>query len=474
MDTTKLKQFISKTPDNPGIYRFQNAQKKDIYIGKASSIKKRLTSYTLALRNSNGKTADPRIQKMIATAKHLTHIKTDSDIEALILESQLIKQRHPQFNIMLRDDKQYFFVGFTDDEFPRIFLTHQLGSHESRIRKHESGKNRWPNSKFLIPNSSFIGPFTDGAALKTTLKYLRNIFPYCTCKQKHHNFCLNYHIGKCPGVCCLKQPDAISNLQLSISNYKQNIKAIKDILNGRRTSLVKKLKREMETAGKKHNFYEAIKLRNKLERLERVFKNARVIKSSSILKKHAPFLSGILHNTKPITHIEGYDVSNIQGAHATGAMVTFVDGVPNKNYYRHFKIRANKSKNKPLLNPYDRNNLAIKANDTAMLYEILKRRFSHPEWPFPDLILIDGGKGQLNAALTALIESGITNYESRIIALSKDDRHKGRQIFIPNRKQPILLSKLNLTDKNLLLSIDEESHRFAISHYRYLHRKLLK
>ncbi|MDP4001479.1 MAG: GIY-YIG nuclease family protein, partial [bacterium] len=289
MDTDILKKYISKTPDNPGIYRFHNKQKKDIYIGKASSIKKRLTSY--------GKTTDSRIQKMITVAEHLTYTKTDSDIEALILESQLIKQRRPQFNIMLRDDKQYFFVSFTNETFPRLFLTHQPQLGEPLVRQLADG-SPGSGAKDSV-STGHIGPFTDGTALKTTLKFLRNIFPYCTCKQKHHNFCLNYHIGKCLGFCCLKdQQNPKLKIKTQNSNiYQQNIKAIKNILSGKKNSLIKELKKEMETAGKKHDFPRAIELRNKLERLERVFKNARIIKSSAIIKKYTPFLSGILHNT---------------------------------------------------------------------------------------------------------------------------------------------------------------------------------
>ncbi len=485
MDINMLKNITKNTPDTPGIYRFQNRQKKDIYIGKASSIKKRLASYILALSSSNGKTAptpqgrgsdrsvgaDPRIQKMIAVAEYLTYIKTNSDIEALILESQLIKQRRPQFNIMLRDDKQYFFVGFTFDDFPRIFLTHQPYSAGGRILSPRPGGpvpsvpplRGSPSTTGLKnrPPAEFVGPFTDGAALKATLKYLRDIFPYCTCKQKHHNFCLNYHIEKCAGFCCIKNPEARSmnqELRKFKNQYKQNIKAIKNILSGKKNSLIKELKKEMNRAGKKHDFPKAIELRNKFERLEQVFKNARIIKSSSILKKHAPFLSGILHNTKPIIHIEGYDISNIQGKYATGAMVTFVNGLPDKNLYRKFEIRRISSASGGF-------------GDTQMLAQILERRFSHPEWPFPDLILIDGGKGQLNAALTTLRESGITNYESRVIALSKDDRHKGHQIFISNKKRPIPLAKLSEVDRNLLLAVDVEAHRFAVSYYRKLHRR---
>ena len=433
MNIDQLKKIVAKTPDSPGIYRFQDAKKHDIYIGKASSIKRRLASYT--------KTTDSRIQKMVATAGSLVHIETESDIEALILESQLIKQHLPQFNIMLRDDKQYFFVAFTDDEFPRLYLTHQPEATGTPVKS-----RKFRNT----PVKEYIGPFTDGAALKATLKYLRNIFPYCTCSQKHHNFCLNYHINKCIGFCCLKgdQPKE------QHVRYMANIKAIRNILTGRRSSLVKELKKEMEIAGQKHNFDTAIALRNKLERLERVFYNAQVIKNSEILKSYNSALPALLKSKKPFIRIEGYDISNIQGKHAVGSMVTFVQGEPDKNFYRKFNIKTVRG-----------------ANDTAMLREILERRLNHPEWPFPDLIVIDGGKGQVSSAMSVLKDMGIS---IPLIGLSKDDRHMGHRLIIPNRKHPLALTKLGLTDKNLLLAIDAEAHRFAIAHYRHLHGKSIQ
>ena len=431
MDTAKLKQLVGKTPDSPGIYRFQGPDEQDVYIGKASSIKKRLASYL--------KTPDSRIQKMIAAAVGLAHIETHSDIEALILESQLIKQQRPQFNIMLRDDKQYFFVCFTKEDFPKVILTHQI-----------------ENWKLKIGNC--VGPFTDGVALKATLKYLRNIFPYCTCSQKHHNFCLNYHIGKCIGYCCLKghQP------REQHRRYLANIKALKDILNGRKSALVKELKKEMAIAGKKHDFATAISLQKKMERLEQVFYNAQVIRHSEILKSYNSGLPKLLKIKKPVIRIEGYDVSNIQGQHATGSMVTFINGIPDKNFYRKFNIRQNfSSKN---LGGQVKN----KWGDTQMLAQILERRLNHPEWPFPDLILIDGGKGQVSSALAILKEM---NIKIPVIGISKNEKHMGHQLVIPHRKQPLPLTKLGITDKNLLLAIDAEAHRFAISHYRKLHGK---
>ena len=153
-------------------------------------------------------------------------------------------------------------------------------------------------------------------------------------------------------------------------------------------------------------------------------------------------------------------------------MVTFVNA-SRQNFYRKFNTQYNKpknnkdDKNKLLLNSYDRKNLANSANDTAMLAQILERRFRHPEWPFPDLILVDGGKGQVSSALTVLKEMNIS---IPVIGLSKNKKHMGHQLIIPGRKQPLSLTKLSITDKNLLLTIGAEAHRFAISYYRKLHR----
>lgn len=420
MTIDTLKENLKKIPTSAGIYIFQDTKNKPLYIGKALNLKNRLKSYL--------KTDDPRIQKMIATAEKIKHVQTNSDIEALILESQYIKKYQPPFNIMLRDDKQYFYVGFTKNKLPRIYLTHQP-----------------------VGNDEYIGPFTDGSAIKTTLRFLRSIFPYCTCKQLHHNRCLNYHIGKCLGFCCLKSQAT----KKGVVTYLSNIKSIRAILNGGKNSLIKKLKKNADTNAKADNFKKAIELRNKIEKLERVFKNARIIRSSKMMMPHNSGLESLLKQQKPIIRIEGYDVSNIQGTHATGSMVTFVNGQPDKNFYRKFKIH---NKQTP--------------DDTAMLKEILERRFKHTEWPFPDLILIDGGKGQVNVARSTLATLKIT---IPIIGISKDDRHIGHQIFIPNRKSTgwriVALTKLSPTDKNLLLAIDGEAHRFAISYYRKLHRK---
>ena len=460
MTTAELTQFVKDAPNGPGIYKFLGSSPAgEIYIGKATSIKKRLTSYL--------KTEDSRIRQMIDRADSVQFIQTDSDIEALILESQLIKQRRPMFNVMLRDDKQYFYVGFTREHFPRIFLTHQPNRETWNI-KHEPGRKKIQDSRFMV--QEYVGPFTNGATLKATLKFLRTVFPYCTCKQKHHNFCLNYHISKCLGVCCLRYPEAVPNCYSLLTTYKNNIKALREILSGRKALLVKQLKKQMESAGKAHKFDMAIELRDKLEKLERVFYNAQIIRNSEILKAHRSDLQALLKLKKPVIRIEGYDVSNIQGKHATGSMVTFVHGKPDKNYYRKFNVHPN-NKKLPVSPLHDRAIDNRELGDTGMLAQIIERRFRHTEWPFPDLIVIDGGKGQVNTTVKTLAKM---NIKIQIIGVSKDERHMGHRLIIPKRKTPLALSKLSPADKNLLLAINHESHRFAISHYRHLHRKNIK
>lgn len=425
MTREELKKKVAQAPKEPGIYIFKDIKDTPLYIGKALDLKSRLKNYII--------TEDIRLNKMLSLASKIDFQIAENEIEALIMESINIKKFHPQFNIVMRDDKQYFYIQFTNEYFPRLILTHQ------------------PQK-----DGDYIGPFTDGASLKLALKYLRRIFPFCTCKQKHHNFCLNYHIEKCPGFCCLKNYNPSTE---ELKSYKNNIEAIKKVLSGQKGNIISDLKRRMANDAKKQNYEEAILLQDKIEKMERIFQNTQIIRKlksqgtwGDELKtnKKLDSLKKELDLKKEPYRIEGYDISNIQGENATGAMVIFENGMANKNEYRKFKIRYKSSG---------------KLGDTGMLREILERRFNHPEWPTPDLILIDGGKGQLSSA-KSIIPSGIP-----IIALIKDDRHIGHKLLINSKDKVVDLKKLSTPVKNMILEIDEEAHRFAISYYRKLHRR---
>ncbi|MDP3953896.1 MAG: GIY-YIG nuclease family protein [bacterium] len=460
---------ISAIPAKSGVYFFKDGNDRVLYIGKAANLKSRLGSYK--------KTTDSRILKMLELAQKLEWQETDTEIEALILESQLIKRNRPMFNIMLRDDKQYFYVGFTKEEYPKIFITHQPKETQNAKLKTENNGSKLKTKKLLTTNyslpTSFIGPFTDGTALKIALRLLRRILPYCTCKQKHNNFCLNYHIGNCPGFCCLKKT-VISSKQQVLSTeekkYKNNIRAIKYILGGKKSSLIKKLSKKLKELGKNEKFEQAIELQNKIKALEKVFSNARIILNTDYLllnTKSKDLQQNVLSSLKSFLNlknlpirIEGYDIANIQGQYAVGAMVVFTEGKPDKSQYRKFKIKT-----------------VTGANDTAMIEEMLKRRFSHPEWQFPDLIIVDGGKGQLGIAQAAILNLKLKILKNTpIIALTKDERHKGSHIYLKTtnyKPQTTNLSNLPPAVRNLILAVDAEAHRFAISYYRKLHGKSL-
>lgn len=360
-----------------------------------------------------------RILNMLETASKIEWQETGSEVEALILESQLIKKHRPKFNILMRDDKQYFYAVFTKEKFPKIFISHQQ-------------KN--------------IGPFTDGGALKTTLKILRRVFPYCTCKQTHHNYCLNYHLENCPGYCCLKDQSKTGRQELK--TYLKNIKAIKGVLTGKKLSVIKSLEKEMKQMAKNDEFIKAISLRNKLKELKRVFENAKILRKLQTKDKTLKDLQIAFGLPVLPRRIEAYDISNIQGTSAVGSMVVFTDGKPDKSRYRKFKIQ---SKSSP--------------DDIAMLKEMLFRRFKHREWQLPDLIIVDGGKTQLNATHSTAPK------QIPIIALTKNKKHQADHIFTLESKKPVKLAGLRQEVRDLILQANSEAHRFAIGYYRQTHRQ---
>ncbi len=421
MSMLSRKNF-QRAPSSPGIYFFTNKGGKILYIGKARNLKLRLLSY------ADTKTLSAAKRKMIEEATKVKWKECESEIEALIEEAIAIKQHKPRYNVVFRDDKQYLFAGFTKEKFSRIIITHQ--------------RNK---------NLEYIGPFTDAGALRQVLKSLQKIFPYCTCKEKHKRPCVRSQIGRCLGICCLKNG---KHSMFAIKKYRQNIRAIKKILRGRRHDVLKNLEKEMRELSKKQNFEEARKIRDQIFALENIFKHAPVIRrefdperaKALVLAKELLGLPDIPRR------IEGYDISNLQGKNAVGSMVVFYEGAPKKEDYRLFKIRY---KNPP----------AGGANDTAMLQEVLLRRLKHDEWPLPDLFLIDGGIGQLNAAKHVL---GLYQLKLPVAALAKREE----ELWVGPKKK-FELKRLAPAMLYLFQHIRNESHRFAINFHRKRRAKSL-
>ncbi len=386
---------------------------------------------------------------MLDEASDISWQEVDSEIEALLLEAEKIREYQPPYNIIFRDDKQYGYAAFTDDLFPKIYITHQPFANTQNQNVNIKNQN-------YEQETSYIGPFVDVGALRTTLKLFRRVFPYCTCKQPHNNYCLNYHIDQCLGFCCLKNPTVTEE---QLEEYKENIKSIKKLLRGGKKLLVNEMEKEMKQFGKEEGFEKAIKLRDKLEKIKAVFENARIIREISRRGDALSQMQKVFNLPELPIRIEGYDIANIQGKFATGSMVVFTNGNPDKNEYKKFRIRSGNT-----------------SDDTKMLQEILRRRFNHSEWQYPDLIIVDGGRGQLNAAVQATKQQETRNQGEKIpiITLTKNEKHKGDRVFSSSSKLPIPLTKLPKPVSDLILQIDDEAHRFAIEYYRKLHRKSME
>jgi excinuclease ABC subunit C len=422
------KEKISRLPKVSGVYAFKN-ETEILYIGKAANLRERVKNHFQQPGHKDYLFLD-KVEKV-------GYIKTNSEIEALILEAELIKRIQPKFNVIWRDSKNYFFVGKTIEDFPQIFWTHQkkLKAKSSKLK------------------AEFVGPFVDGKAIKETLKILRKVFPFRSCRVLPKRPCLWYHLGRCPAPCILKTKSAeeIGLKEKIKKECQKNAENVFKIIQGKKKEVLKELKKEMREAAKEEEFEEAAKIRDQILALERVLEHSRILEKEvrvevpwkEIEEKLKKFLK-----IEKVSKIEAFDVSQIHGNFAVGSMVTFINGIPQKNFYRKFKIKFTK-----------------RPSDVDMIKEILGRRFKHKEWGFPDLILIDGGKAQLNAALKAKS----CKLKAKIIALAKSEN----KLFIEGEKKPIFLKKLPREIFNLILNLDNEAHRFAISYHKKLREKEL-
>lgn len=417
-------------PASAGVYIFKNRKGTPLYIGKAVNLKKRLVSYWR-------KDISDKIRRMLVEAAKIQWIEAESEVEALIKEAELIKKYYPKYNVLMRDDKNYSYAGIMKEEFSKIFLTHQI--HHQKAR--------------------FIGPFTSAGSLKIVLKLLRRVFPYCTCKKPHKRPCLNAQIGRCPGFCCLLSNPQHSNILKNIgmladaeNEYKRSIRNIVDVLSGKKNRLVKILKKEMRKAALRLEFEHAAILRNQLLGLENIFKHRHIVevkKTPLILwNKVEENIRKVLGTKHRISRVEGYDISNISGTAATGSMVVFVDGIPEKSEYRKFKIKT-----------------VHQPSDVDMLKEVIHRRLGHPEWPRPDLMLIDGGKPQLNAA-----RSAVSDYQLLVIRLAALAKRE-EELYIEGRDKPIPLATLPPETAFFFQRVRDESHRFAKKYHHKLREK---
>jgi len=445
-------QKIKTAPQEPGCYVFygssspKGSESSDpsvktsgshepvLYIGKAANLRARLRSY---LPTAGGpKNIDIKTDALDKETTRLEYLVLRSEIEALIEESRLIKELKPKYNIIWRDDKSYLYVYFTKDVFPKIFV-----GHEKPISKYTRG------TKYKVLSTKFarVGPFTDGGALRLVMKLLRRFFPYCTCTQLHLRECLNAQIGKCLGFCCNKI--RTENEELS-TKYRKNIRAIKTILQGNSQKILKVLTSEEEKMALEKIFeHKPFLLTTNNSKLET--KNG--AKDTEGLKFEVNGLVSI------VRRVECYDNSNLSGKESVGAMTVLKrqetsdqrqEWVPDKNSYRKFKIKY-----------------APGNDDPRMMTEVLQRRLNHPEWPYPDLIIIDGGLTQYRAAKRVLATRNQRQETSKIKLISMAKPHKQVYGLKPNDK-PTPINELPTELQKLIEHAIYQTHNFVIRYHR--------
>lgn len=401
---TKEELQKKKLPDTPGVYFFLGSKKQILYIGKATSLKNRVRSY---FTDDIVEKRSTLIAKMVQEAKTVEFTETDSVLEALILETNLIRTHKPLFNTRSKDDKSYNHLVITDEEFPRVLvvrgkdLTEQFSDGE--IKYH-------------------FGPFTSGSLFREALKIVRKLFQFYDTKTPVGTQKSRLDKGK---INFNRQIGLYPELQ-SKTEYARTLRHIKLFFQGKKHQVIKELERDMMKHAKLEEFEVANVLKKRIFALTHI-QDIALIKADSRI-----------YRDEKRVRIEAYDIAHMGGKDMVGVMTVLESGEPAKSEYRKFKI-----------------NTFEKANDPGALKEVLTRRLNHPEWPLPQLIVVDGSTAQKNALELILRQHAML---IPVVGVVKDERHKpirliGQKKLIDLHKQSILLA-------------NAESHRFAIAYHR--------
>ena len=418
-------------PTDPGCYIYRDAFGTVIYVGKAANLRRRMSQYFQPSRETR---ADPKLRSLINSIESWECITVHSEEESLLLESRLIKQYAPKYNVLLRDDKRMPLLKIDRTEkFPYPKL--------ARLRKDDS--------------CLYYGPFPNGAALRQTVEFLSRYFGLRTCRHAdpgpdEYAHCLAGTIRDCCCPCVGK---------VSREEYLRRVDALIELLNGDTAGINAVLKTKMEEAARSRQFEKAALFRDMADNIEslygvrtRIFAGAHlpeIVNGEAAVKD---LQQALKLKTPPETMI-CFDNSNISGTLSVASMVCFKGGYPNKNAYRRFRIRTVEG-----------------ANDFAMMREIITRHFSRlleQQLPLPDLMIVDGGKGQLSYAVDALVALRCPPFP--VIGLAK----RNEEVFIPGWSEPILIDKDRPALK-LLQAIRDESHRFAITYHRALRLRTIR
>jgi len=545
-----IQELLDNAPKSPGVYIFKDHKGDILYIGKAKIIRNRVRSYF----RGNGDHLEPRTHTMVKKIADIEFIVTDSEVESLLLEANLIKENSPRYNVLLRDDKSYPYVRITNEPYPRVFITRNI----------------------VKDGSKYYGPYTDVTNLRSTMRVIKKIFPIRSCRlhidqeaidEEKFSVCLDYHIKKCEGPC-----EGLVNYD----HYNEMIDRVVDFLNGRTDEVVDFLTEQMEQAAANFEYEDAARFRDQINAVTSYAKKQRVdigdfedrdvlafaaenddcamvvlrLRNGKLIGREHFYLSGVddkadaeileefikqyymkvdfvpreillptaphspemleewlsgrserkvyfkvpkigekrkleglaeknaklllgelklqkmkradyipktvstlqddLQMDAPPRRIEAFDISHISGTNKVASMVCFLDGQPRKNDYRRFKIKT------------------VEGNDDfASMREVIRRRYTRvleERLPIPDLILIDGGKGQLSSAVEILNEIDFPPVS--IIGLAK----RLEEVYIPQQPDPLFIAKSS-PGLTLLRRVRDEAHRFAVTYHRKLRGK---
>lgn len=421
MSNAKASSWTEKVkalPETPGVYFFKDGHGEVLYIGKAQNLKKRVSSYALERAHS------PKISVLLNRIYDVEIIETQTEVDALLLEAQLVRKYEPRYNTQLKDDKSYPLLKFTGDRFPRLVVTRNRSEHKA----------------------TYYGPYTDARLLREAVRIINSLFPIRKCQTLPKRACLYYHIGQCIAPCI--KPEVKSQ-------YDWLVREIKSFLKGGKKSLIDYLTERMKGAASEYRFEDAQFFKDQIEALGWFKKKRFDLKrpEGGIGLRGSMELKQILALERIPEKIVCFDVSNIQGREAVASKVCFYRELANLMEYRRYKIKT-----------------VTGIDDYAMIQEALTRMLrgikDGRESGMPDLIMIDGGRGHLNRARQVLDEEHCSDVD--IISIAK----RFEFVYTPKQKGPIVFSP-GSSALRLLQKIRDEAHRFAITYHRKLRAKRL-
>ena len=422
-----LRDTIRQLPRGPGCYLMKDSHGTVLYVGKAKNLRSRVASYF-----ADSAQLAPDKERMVAQVADIDYLETADEVDAVLTEARLIKDIHPPYNVRLTDDKTFPYLEITmQDDFPKVRIT------------------REPR-----PKSKLYGPFTNVRGLRTALPVLQRIFKFCTCQQKivaddpglrFNRPCILRSIGRCYGPCAGR---------ISKQEYRKMIARLRRFLEGRRQGLLRSMKKEMQALSDAQRFEEAAHIRDQLKAIESLAERGITdvhVQPEVFQRDPTAGLKALAKalGTPDVRVIDGVDIANLSGRETVGSMVRFIDGRPFKSEYRRYRIRT-----------------VTGQDDFAAIGEVVFRRFRRlkdKQLVPPDVLLVDGGPGQLAKAVASLRAAGAEDVT--VISLAK----RAEELWLPGRDAPLRLPRTNPGLK-LLQYVRDEAHRFA-QHYHHILRR---